>query len=154
VAATATTLRVNEAWAVKPDATSKYQVGGIAYRYTGGRLRYAPGEKESGRSVEVQYEPTAERQVVNLRVYQDFSVTPRKLGRRIDAGQRAGVTAAKGGLEYVIDLSKPEGHLLTRMDGHREGMTDAPRVARVELEGVSGPEQVVIGEMVMTGLVR
>lgn len=154
VSATGTVLRVDEAWAVQPDATSTYQVGGIAYKYTGGRMRYAPGEQQHGASVEIQFAPVQEPQVTNLRILQDFSVLPRVMGRGVDSGQRPGVTATKGGTEYRIDLQETGGTYWQRFDHKRETSVNAPRLVRVQLEGVSGVEPIRFGEMVLNGLVK
>lgn len=154
VANTSTRLRVNEAWAVLPDVTSTYQVGGIRYKFTGGRMRYTSSEDQTGRSIEVQYVPTAEEQTVDLRLYSDFSIVPRKMGRTVGPGTRGGVTTVKDGAEFTLDLSRPVGTYWQRVDGHREGGTEAPRLVRVQLEGVSGPDAVQFGEMVLNGIIR
>lgn len=153
VSATTTKLTVDEPWAVKPDTTSVLQVGGIDYRYTGGRLRFAPTEQQDGRSVELQYQPTLKPQTADLRFVQDFRVVPRPMGRDVGQGVRAGVAAAKGGQDYALDLSRTSGHYWMRIDGHREQGSEGPRLLRVEIEGVSGPEPVVFGEMVINGVV-
>lgn len=154
VSATETTLRVGETWAIKPDTTSTYQIGGIRYRYTGGRLRYAPGEERQARNIEVQFEPVKAKLTADLRLTHDFSETPRVLGRNVGVGQTTGPKAKAGDPAWVIDLSKPNGHVWQRFDGHREGDTDGPRLMRVQIEGVSGPEVIRYGEMVLMGVVR
>lgn len=154
VSATETALRVGETWAIQPDTTSTYQVGGIRYRYTGGRLRYAPSEERAARSIEIQFEPVEGKLTADLRLTHDFSQTPRVLGRNVGIGQTTGAKATKGDPAWVIDLSKPNGHVWQRFDGHREGDTDGPRLMRVQVEGVSGPEVIRFGEMVLMGVVR
>lgn len=154
VSATGTVLRVNEAWAIKPDTTSTYQLGGIRYRYTGGRLRYAPSEDRTARNIEVQFEPVRNKLTADLALRHDFSATPRILGRNVGIGQTVGVKATKGDPAWVMDLSKPNGHIWQRFDGHREADTDGPRLLRVQVEGVSGPEVIRFGEMVLMGVVR
>lgn len=154
VSATATTLRVDAAWAVKPDGTSVYQLGGIPFKFTSGRMRYAPGEANSGRSVEIQWEPTTAPQVFNLRLFHDFALKPRKIGREMGPGQKPAVKALPFGVEYVLEMTGDHGHFWQRFDAHRELSTEAPKLVRVQLEGVSGPDPVRFGEMVLNGLVR
>lgn len=154
VSATATVLRVNETWAIKPDTTSVYQVGGIRYRYTGGRLRYAPGEENQARNVEFQFEPVRTKITADFSITHDFSETPRVLGRNAGVGQTLGAKAAKGDVAWELELNKPNGHIWRRFDGHRERDTDGPRLMRVQVEGVSGPELIRFGEMVLMGVVR
>lgn len=154
VNATATKLSVDEPWRVKPDATSVYQLGGIPYRLVTGRMRWAPNEKESGRSVELQFVPTETPMRFSLRLTSDFSATPTRVGRNVGPGQRSGVLATKGDDAVEVKLDSAFGHHWQRVDGHRELSTDAPRLFKVEVEGVSGPEQVRFGETVYTGAVR
>lgn len=154
VGATGTTLRVGETWSIRPDTTSTYQVGGIRYRYTGGRLRYAPGDERQARNIEVQFEPVGSKLTADLRINHDFSEVPRILGRNVGTGQTTGAKATTGDPAWVIDLSKPNGQIWQRLDGHREGDTDGPRLMRIQVEGVSGPEVIRYGEMVLMGVVR
>ncbi len=154
VSATGTVLRVHEAWAIKPDTTSTYQVGGIRYRYTGGRLRYAPAEMQAARNAEVQFEPVAAKLTADFSISHDFSATPRVLGRNVGPGQKIGAKAAAGEKAWVLDLSQPNGHVWMRFDGHREMDTNGPRLMRVQVDGVSGPEVIRFGEMVLMGVVR
>lgn len=155
VAATTTRLTVDEPWAVLPDTTSQYQVGGIPFRFVSGRLRWAPGDAQQGRSIEVQFVPTEAPQTFTLRVYSDFAATPRAIGQRVTAAHRRTATAEKGDGGYEVKLDSPNGFHWQRYDGHREGSIDtAPRMFKVEIEGVSGPEQVRFGETVLTGAAR
>lgn len=154
VLTTGTTLRVNEAWAIKPDATSVYQLGGIRYRYTSGRLRYAPSESNAARNVEFQFEPVKGAITSDFSITHDFSATPRVLGRNVGIGQTLGAKAVKGDFAWELELNKPNGAIWRRFDGHREGDTDGPRLMRVQVEGVSGPELIRYGEMVLMGVVR
>lgn len=154
VGLTGTVLTVDEPWQILPDKTSLYQIGGIPFKLLTGRMRYAPTEQQGGRSVEVQFQPNVLPLRLNLSVLEDFSVKSRIMGRDLGAGQVFFAKAKKGDKAVSIDLSKPMGAHLLRMDGGRELQTDAPRLFAVSLEGVAGPEPVVIGEMVLNGAVR
>lgn len=155
VGATATTLRLDEPWAVKPEAgKSQYQLGGIPYRYLSGRYRWAPDERTKGRAIETQYIPTAAPQTFDLRLYADFAAIPRQIGRAVDAGQRTGVRADKDAEGYTRSLSDPHGFYRQVWAGLREGSIDAGRAFAFELVGVSGPEQARFGETLLEGAVR
>lgn len=154
VAATTTVLKVDEPWAILPDTTTIYQIGGIPYRMLSGRMRFAPTEQQGGRSIEVQYQPTVNPLTMNLSLRLDFSTKPRLMGRDIGPGQRNEATAVKGGASYAIDLSKEDGAYFQRFDGNRELSVNGARLFSMQLDGVSGPEQVVIGEVVINGAVR
>lgn len=154
VAATATKLTVDEPWAVKPDSTSEYQLGGIPFRYLSGRNRWAPTERNSGRSVEVQYVPTAQAQTFDMRLYSDFEATSRRIGRPVGSGQREAVSAETGDAGYTKDMTHEHGFYRQVWNGMREGGTDKSRVFSVELAGVSGPEQTQFGEAILEGGVK
>lgn len=153
VQATNIELHVDECWRVLPDTTSVYQVGGIPYKWTSGRMRYAGAEAQAGCSVELQFQPTAEPSVANLRFVQDFSLVPRKMGRAVGRGQRPGGKAARGGAEYVVDMTEAGGTYWQRVDHHRENSVNAPRLLRVQIEGVSGESPARFGEVTLNGIV-
>ncbi len=156
VSATATQLRVNETWAVMPDTTSKYQVGGIRYRYRGARLRYTGAEARDGRSAEITFAPLSTPSECRFSLVEDFAKAGLRMGREIGAGQRPqpGVSAKKSAFEERIDLSSPRGVAWIRFDGHRELSTDGPRLVAVGLDGCAGAEQVRFGEALLNGLIR
>lgn len=153
VSATGTQLRVNEAWTIKPDTTSKYLVGGIRYRYRSDRYRYAPTEQKDGRSCELIYEPTQIEQIARLSLTQDFSASARKFGVELCAGNKPGVKTVVRGLTRNLDLSRQVGVDKWVFDGHREGNTDGPRLFSIGIDGAAGPERVAFGEMVLNGAV-
>lgn len=154
VLATATTLTVDEPWAVKPDTTSVYQLGGIPFRYLSGRTRWAPSERNSGRAVEVQYVPTAQPQTFDMRLYADFERVSRGIARPIDGGQREAVSAEAGDPGYAKDMTHQHGFYRQVWQGMREGNTEQGRTFAVELAGVSGPEQTQFGEAIFEGGVK
>lgn len=154
VAATATELKIDEPWAIKPDTTSVYQIGAIKVRLLTGRMRFAPTESQSGRSVELQFEPTAIALKLNVGINLDFGTKNRLMGRPLTASQKRGRKAEVGKSYVTLDLSDQSGVGWLRFDGGRELDTAAPRFFQVDVNGFSGPEQIVVGEMVINGAVR
>lgn len=147
VSNTAIVLSLDRPWAVKPDATSTYQLGGIAYRYLSGRLRYAPSEDREGRSLELQFEPAV-----------GTVLFTRTEDARATGGVRAttpgvGASSTRGKVGREIDLTDENGGVLLRFDGNRERGTGGPRFVRLSLEGVSADPPVAFGEQVLTGVV-
>lgn len=145
---TATTLNLDRPWSVKPDATSKYQVGGVRYRYTSARLRYAPAEARDGAGVEVTFPPLP-GQTCRLTLAHDYG------GPLARGTTRRGVSAAddRGEAGTDLDLGAAQGAHLQEFPRHREGRTAGPRFVRVGLDGVSGDPAVAFGEQVLTGVV-
>jgi hypothetical protein len=155
VAATATTLTVDEPWAVVPEAgQSEYQLGGIPFRFLSGRYRWAPDERNKGRAIEIQYHPTSAPQTFDLRMYADFAAVPRQIGRAVDDGQRFGVRAEKDAEGYTKLLSHDHGFYRQTFSGMREGSVESGRAFAIELVGVSGPEQTRFGEAILEGGVK
>lgn len=154
VAATATKLWIDEPWAVKPDTTSTYQIGAIPVRLRSGRMRFAPSETATGRSVEIQFDPTAIAIKLNVGINLDFGRRNRLIGRDVGIGQRPKVKAEKGKSYTTIDISKSSGAHWCRFDGGRELDTDAPRLFEIEIDGFSGPERIILGEFIFNGAVR
>lgn len=154
VSATATVLLVDEPWAIAPDTGSTYQIGAIPVKIATGRMRFAPSEAEAGRSVEVQFQPTAVAIKLNLSLNLDFGNKNRLIGRTLSAKQKPGGKAAVENHYLTIDLSDPSGAYWKRFDGHRELDSPGARLFALEVSGFSGPDRVELGEMVFNGAVR
>lgn len=148
VSNTATRLSLDRPWAVRPDATSTYQLGGVRYAYRSARLRYAPAESRDGTSVELSFAPVPGA-VSRLTLAHDYG-GPLSRG----ASYRGVYGAAdRGGDGTDVDLGALQGVYLHQFGRHREGQTGGPRFVRVGLEGVSGDPAVAFGEQVLTGVV-
>lgn len=153
VAATASVLRVDEPWAVAPDSTSVYQIGAIPVRLLTGRMRFAPSETQTGRSVEMQFLPTEADIKLQVGLNLDYGRKNRLMGRAIGPGQRRDVKTEAGKTSYTVSLKDPVGVFWNRFDGGRELGTDAPRLFSLDVSGFSGPDRIVLGEFVFNGAV-
>jgi hypothetical protein len=145
---TATELTVDRPWAVRPDSTSGYQVGGIAYRFLSARMRYAPSEVRDQAACEVTFPPVPGATARFTRAHDYGPPLPR-------GASYAGVYAAseKDGDGTDLDLGAEQGSVQVGFARHREGETGGPRFVRVGLDGVSGDPPVSFGEMVLSGVV-
>lgn len=148
VSNTSTRLKLDRPWGVKPDTTSRYQVGGVRYAYKSARLRLVPSEDREAASVEVTF-PPLEGQECRSTVEYDFGpAAARGLSR---AGVYARDVRAEDGTD--VDLGNDQGSHLQKFDRHRELRTGGARFVRVGLDGVSGDPAVSFGEQVLTGVV-
>ncbi|HET6576480.1 MAG TPA: hypothetical protein VFG68_22965 [Fimbriiglobus sp.] len=145
---TATQLRLDRPWSVKPDGTSKYRIGGIHYTYQSARLRFVPSEDREGASAAVTF-PPLDGQEARLTLEYDYGPAA------VRGATRQGVYGrdAKGEDGTDVDLGAEQGTFVQRFDRHRERGTGGPRFVRIGFDGVSGDPAVSFGEMVLTGVV-
>lgn len=147
VSNTATELQLDRPWAVKPDATSVYQVGGIPYSFLTQRMRYAPSESRDGASVEITFPPLP-GQTARLSLAQDYG--PRQTRGATRAGVYTSDVRGQDGTD--LDLGAEQGSFLQQFARNRENATGGPRFVRVGLDGVSGEPRVAFGETVLMGV--
>lgn len=133
VSNTPTVLSLDRPWAVKPDATSVYQVGGFAYRYRSDLLRLAPSEDAEGCSADLLFAPAAGTAT--------FTATDGFAG-----------DADPARTEQTLDLADPAGAALVRMDRHRERQSRGKRFVRLGLSGVAADPPPAFGEMLLNGV--
>lgn len=151
-ARTDTRLTLDRPWRVEPDATSTYCLGGIAFTYSSQRLRWAPGEQQMARAVELEWYPTQAPNTVRVGLAPDFS-DPVVTAWDIDRGFRQFVKAEKGQKGQDVLLTNPAGYELVKADSGRESTTPGQmgRTARLVLSGVANEEPVQIGTALVTG---
>ncbi len=135
---TRTRLTLDRPWAVRPDATSEYLVGGIACRADFAAVRLAPSEDREGCSAEVRHRPSKDSRAA-LEVAYDFA------GR----ADRARPPAAG----ESVPLDSPDGATLVRLDRHRELGSGGRRFVRLSVAGVSGGQPLAVGELLLNGVV-
>jgi hypothetical protein len=152
--ATATRLDLDRPWNVRPDDTSVYQVGGVSWRWRMGWLRWAPAEVEGPRRLEILHEPSASEQGLLAYYYADRSATPTEWDADYEAGDLSGLGTARGDDAMAGDLSRANGFLQRRMDGHKELYIDGPRLFSWELRGVTSEDPAVIYQVTLDGAIR
>ncbi len=148
VAVVGAKLVLDRPWAVKPDATSRYLIGGIRYRYVTGRFRYLPSEDRDEASVEILHTPSPAASA-RFALITDFNGPVRQGFAGFSQNAKA-----KAGQEYkTIDLSRSAGAVQLNFDRSREKNVDGPRFVQMAIDGVSGDIRVTFGEMLLKGVV-
>lgn len=145
--ASGTSIVLRDPWNVLPDSTSVYQLGGIGWAWKSGWLRFAPGEDDIPRRVEVLYEPTRPGQlpaVLRLRISRDFTDSPVVWEKTTKAASGEGFAATKDSPDLVADMSQPRGYAQQRMGGHKELNMEGNRFVAVTLAGVSSEDEQAI----------
>lgn len=143
-------LEVTLPWAIIPDSTSTYQVGGIFYRFRSQSFDWAETPEESDRKLGVFFESGEENNNAFLRQYRNSDTAPYVW--QIDTAGRTneGISAKRGDAELVLDLSEaarvdqrgrrlPTGYSQIRLADHKDENIDGFREWSFEILGAAGP---------------
>lgn len=149
---TSTVLTLSHPWIVLPDSTSEYQIGGIQWIYRTRWHRFIRDEDTAPRRLELVFEPAIEEAVLDIRMFRDRSTDPLIWDADVDANAGGGIASVKGDPYLTADLTKPIGHVQTRMDHHKEEYTDGPRYLQIEMGGVANQDRVQIYQILLDGL--
>lgn len=144
IAASGHTLTVGQPWAVQPDTTTIYQLGGIPWVFRTGVFTYAPGESQQVGAVDVQFVPCKGPADFSVQRFSDFSETPDLWGATILAEDHQGVGSQKDDPDLVFDLSKKNGWARCRLDGRNEGEADGQKFLQLKFFGTGGNETITI----------
>lgn len=152
IAATATTLTVDQPWGVKPDSTSVYQVGGISWSHKSSWFRLAGNEQNAQRRIEAVFQPADNPCTMDIRFRGNFgsAAETQQFSRTSSAG--SGVKARSGETDLVADLTKSSGCVQHVLPGHREFYTEGLRYSQVELAGVTNQDDVKIYQLAYEGV--
>lgn len=144
-----TRIIVTDPWIVRPDATSRYQIGGIPYEIKLGSWRFLEVENQNVRQVAIHFEPV-QTGTLNLNYYLDHSATPEAAA--IDYDGQDGVVATAGSPDIAIDLSNVTGYARFSIDDGFENRGPAHRVIELRLHGVGGKEKIRIYSVTIDGV--
>lgn len=132
-------LWVRIPWAVRPDTTSVYQLGGIQWRWKSPWLTWSDNADESERGVALQFRPlpAASEATLDLRVYHDLSQEAQVMsGTRDPVDSGTGIGSVDGSADMPVDTTKANGYCRNAMGEFREEYSDGNRFVAVELTGV------------------
>ena len=145
-------ITVTQPWTVKPDTTSKYQIGGVAWRWRDAWRRWTQQEQNSPRRIVLVFAPTANAQC-DTRLFEQHKTAPTNWG--VDwprtTSESTGWKAIKGNPDIEIDLTKDTGTVQIRLDESNEFYTERSSAVSIELRGFSGPNDVTINDLVIEG---
>jgi hypothetical protein len=145
-ALTSTKLTIKEPWRIKPDATTVYQVGGIRWRYSTGKLRYAQTGRLEKRGLELSFIPNSLASRLSLRRYHDENLDAVAISRSRTSDQGNGLRFDAGVGDIVVDTQKDDGYVRLEDNSIRGEGLDGIRYVRIEIEGVTnGQDQKIRG---------
>jgi hypothetical protein len=151
VAQTGTTLAVDQPWAILPDATTTYQLGGIPWVWRSGWFRWAEEERENPRRVEIVFLPLAHACALDARLYLDRASIPLLWDSTFTSEQANQFASLQGSPDLTADLTKAAGFVQRRMDSWREFNVEGRRFFQLELAGVANQDPVVIYQAIVDG---
>lgn len=149
------TVRCVRPWLVRPDDTSKFQLGGFTWTWQSGDFRWLNEEGDEQRRVEVVFVPTQTPAQCDLRFYRDFSAAAEQAGYDWPACQAEvdSVKIVNANGDAVIDLTFQYGFAQVRRSGRRELYVWKADIFSLELAGVSAESAVSILECNCEGAV-
>src|SRR5690606_22480968 len=90
-------------WAILPDSTSTYLVGGVPWRVKLGVWQFADSEQNNQRSLEISARSTIAPSSMDMRFYMDYATEP--MAFNADNSAR-NITITKDEPDAVIDLTR------------------------------------------------
>ena len=144
---TTNTMSLAEPWAVTPDATSVYQVGGIPWVWQSGWFDLTDSEQEIPRDVEFSFSPASNTQLSMTLTY-DHALEPRIWA---SIQKDLGVRTQKGSPYVDISLDKSGGWARFRYAHHKEHYVDGDGFVSMALSGVQAQAQVRVHNVTLHG---
>lgn len=149
-----TTVNVDAPWAIQPDTTSKYAIGGIEYVYHTGKFRYIQRDKGQNRRVELITKPTTYENFMHMLFYEDESGTPVTMQRTQDKDQGGGIATEAGSPYMIIDTTKLTGYVDQSLSEARLREIDGPRFISYKVAGTQVRDKIKIHQMGLYGVRR
>jgi hypothetical protein len=135
-----TTFKVLSPWAIEPDITSVYQLGGVRWTWQSGWYRFSIDEQLEERRLSMTFRTVVAPSTMIAKVYYDFSATPIVWKETMTVSDGNGVGSVEGSADLTIDCTKYNGFVQKRIPGHKETYIDGPRYVSVSLAGVTNSE--------------
>ncbi len=130
-------LKITMPWRIIPDSTSRYQIGGVTYRFRSEQFTWIDGESEVERKFGLHFEPSPGASDAYLRIYNNQDRSP-QTWQVTTTGNPEGMVATKGDTDLWIDLTREAGFAQQRIEGRRDDNVMGVRRWNFELAGVGG----------------
>ena len=151
VAASGERLTVDRPWLVRPDNTSKYQLGGIRWSWKSGMLRWVWTDSNDVRGFELVFQPD-DGSRLSVRRYLDHSTEADLMQYDRAQSEGDGSATEKGSFDIVVDTTETTGVVEHFFDGVRQGRTKSPMYVRIEVEGVPSTDRQKVFEVSVHGV--
>lgn len=152
VSVSGTTIKVDQPWLTKPDTTSVYQLGGVAWRWRSKTFRIASSDTVAKRVITTVTRPTSTSTAMSLDIYWDRKSSAVKWPRKVSSGSGEGVRTDAGQSKAVFDLTKLNGFHQIAFDDQAPRGVERERYMDIELSGVKGESPVRLFEVTIAGV--
>lgn len=148
--ATTGRLDIDRLWTVKPDANSKYQIGGIDWKYRTRWFRYQDSEEQISRNIRVGFTPTDDAANMDIRYLESHKSQPVNMDGN---SQEFGIAGTLGSPDLEVDLQTcTSGWNKLSIDNSSEFRGPSPRFMAAEIRGVQNKDLIVIHELGIDGV--
>lgn len=147
-----TRINIVQPWHITPDSTSVYQIGGIKWRWKSGLYKWVESDKETERSLAIQFKKTRSAAAMTMRLYRDQSTDPQLWETTRLAADNNGVGFENGSADMNIDTTKTNGFVQERFNDSRDYWADGRRFIQIEVDGVTNDTQQRIHRVRLDGV--
>jgi len=153
-----TTLTV-AAWTTTPDTTSEYLIGAIPWEWRSGQMPLASGEGYMDRYAGVSFRPTSGDASLDMRFFFNHETSPEQFARDLELGDAVLVESdnlsdARVFLKSTRDANENAvGYEQFHFGGTVESRMHTDRWISLQLRGAQGDDDILIGELEVTGVV-
>jgi hypothetical protein len=153
VSISGTTVNVLHPWLIRPDTTSTYQIGGVAWSWKSRWMMWGDEAGMAQRAVALSFRPLSAQAQMYLRVYEDLSGTAQAWERTqtLAYGNGIALLADDPTTDLSIDCTKSNGRVTHRLPDFAEWYTDGPRYVSIELSGTQNTEQQAVFSVAVDG---
>lgn len=156
----ATQLRVSAPWAILPDTTSIYQIGGIHWKFRSQWFRFAPNEMVAQRRFEFIFQTTLAAAYADMRFRLDLAKDGETDGKgneiqaqTIGFGDRCGVKSTKGETDLTVDMTRSNGLVDVQLPGGKDFFVQGRRYTQFDLEGWTNEDRARLYQMLYEGAI-
>ena len=151
-ASTATILTLVEPWTTIPDATSRYRLGGVPWRWRSGWYELLAAEEDQNpRDLALLALPTQSHVTADIELYYDHHPDPEAWEGAVDEDA---VTIIPGDSRISVDLAhRPgrSGYAIRRLSGHSEFYAGGAMFVSAAMSGVGTGEPVRLSRLSIAG---
>lgn len=149
-----TRITVVQPWSVRPDTTSKYQLGAFPWSWRSGDFRWTRDESATPHRIQMAFQKTTKGAQYDLRIYENQVTTPTVWAQKVPRTPKEseGITVEADKPDVVVDMTDAKSWAQWRMDkGQRERYVQSSEYVSIEFRGVANQEPTIIHDVSIEG---
>lgn len=146
-------ITVVKPFLVQPDTTSRYQLGGIPWKWLSKKFRWLRRDGNQERYVELQFDPAENSQQMDVKLYRDRNSSPDLFAQNWppSLAERDAVEITRNDAEARVDLSHTSGFAQIAVSGSLESRRSRADLVTVEFVGYSGLAAISLSQLIVEG---